>query len=97
MHGAFTDKTHPTLYGVATALAPWFTVFNYDRRGRGESGDTQPYAIEREIEDLSALIEAAGGSAMVFRWVLRRRPGAGGHGPEPGHLATRCVGASVPR
>jgi pimeloyl-ACP methyl ester carboxylesterase len=66
VHGAFTDKTHPTLYGVAAALAPWFTVFNYDRRGRGESGDTQPYAVEREIEDLSALIEAAGGSAMVF-------------------------------
>jgi pimeloyl-ACP methyl ester carboxylesterase len=66
VHGAFTDKTHPTMSEVARALAPWFTVVNYDRRGRGESGDTQPYAVEREIEDLTALIDAAGGSAMVF-------------------------------
>jgi alpha-beta hydrolase superfamily lysophospholipase len=66
VHGAFTDKTHPTMYEVARALAPWFTVVNYDRRGRGRSGDTQPYAVEREIEDLTALIDAAGGSAMVF-------------------------------
>ncbi len=41
-------------------------VFNYDRRGRGESGDTTPYAVEREIEDLDALIAEAGGSAAVF-------------------------------
>jgi pimeloyl-ACP methyl ester carboxylesterase len=41
-------------------------VFNYDRRGRGESGDTAPYAIEREIEDLDALISQAGGSARAF-------------------------------
>jgi pimeloyl-ACP methyl ester carboxylesterase len=66
VHGAFTGRAHPTLSAVAAALAPWFTVFNYDRRGRGGSGDTQPYAVEREIEDLAALVEAAGGSAMVF-------------------------------
>jgi hypothetical protein len=59
VHGAFTDRTHPTMYGVASALAPWFTVFNYDRRGRGGSGDTRPYAVEREIEDLAAVIRAA--------------------------------------
>lgn len=47
-------------------LSPDFTVITYDRRGRGESGDTQPYAVEREIEDLAALIEMAGGSAYVF-------------------------------
>jgi pimeloyl-ACP methyl ester carboxylesterase len=41
-------------------------MFNYDRRGRGESGDTAPYAIEREIEDLDCLIAQAGGSAYVF-------------------------------
>lgn len=50
----------------AAALAPDFTVFAYDRRGRGDSGDTAPYAIEREIEDLDAVIDAAGGSAFVF-------------------------------
>lgn len=52
--------------GLAAALAPSFTVFAYDRRGRGESGDTAPYAIEREIEDLAAVIDASGGSAYVF-------------------------------
>ncbi len=43
-----------------------FTVFHYDRRGRGDSTDTQPYAVEREIDDIEALIDAAGGSAFVF-------------------------------
>jgi pimeloyl-ACP methyl ester carboxylesterase len=52
--------------GLAALLEPHFTVFNYDRRGRGESGDTAPYAVEREIDDLGALIEEAGGSASVF-------------------------------
>ena len=66
VHGAFTGRAHPILAEVAAILAPWFTVFNYDRRGRGDSGDTQPYAAEREIEDLAALTEIAGGSAMVF-------------------------------
>jgi len=47
-------------------LAERFTVYNYARRGRGESGDTSPYAVEREIEDLDALIAEAGGSAHVF-------------------------------
>lgn len=51
---------------LALLLAQHFTVFTYDRRGRGESGDTQPYAIEREVEDLEALINAAGGSAFVY-------------------------------
>jgi len=47
-------------------LAQHFTVFHYDRRGRGDSTDTQPYAVEREIEDIAALIEEAGGEAFVF-------------------------------
>jgi pimeloyl-ACP methyl ester carboxylesterase len=47
-------------------LAPVFTVFHYDRRGRGESGDSTPYSVAREVEDLDALIDAAGGSAFVF-------------------------------
>ena len=51
---------------LAAALAPHFTVFAYDRRGRGESGDTAPYAVEREVEDIDALIIGAGGSAFVF-------------------------------
>jgi pimeloyl-ACP methyl ester carboxylesterase len=47
-------------------LAARFTVVNYARRGRGESGDTPPYSVEREIEDLKALIAEVGGSAHVF-------------------------------
>ena len=66
VHGAFTGRAHPLLSDVAAALAPWFTVVNYDRRGRGDSGDTQPYAVERELEDLTALLEIADGPAMVF-------------------------------
>src|SRR5215207_3379462 len=48
------------------ALAEHFTVYNYARRGRGASGFTEPYAVEREIEDLDALIAEAGGSAHLF-------------------------------
>src|SRR5512135_2577738 len=62
--GAFNDRT--TGEPLARFLEPHFTVFNYDRRGRGDSGDTAPYAIEREIEDLEALIVKAGGSACIF-------------------------------
>jgi alpha-beta hydrolase superfamily lysophospholipase len=51
---------------LAELLAPNFTVFNYDRRGRGDSGDTVPYAVEREVEDIDAVIAAAGGSASVY-------------------------------
>jgi pimeloyl-ACP methyl ester carboxylesterase len=51
---------------LAAELAGAFTTYNYARRGRGESGDTRPYALERELEDLDALIEAAGGTAHVF-------------------------------
>jgi pimeloyl-ACP methyl ester carboxylesterase len=62
--GAF--NTSSTTEPLSSALARSFTVLNYDRRGRGDSGDTLPYAVEREIEDIDALITAAGGSASVF-------------------------------
>lgn len=51
---------------LAAALATQFTVFAYDRRGRGDSGDTTLYAVEREVEDIDALITVAGGAAFVF-------------------------------
>ena len=51
---------------VAELLATQFTVFNYDRRGHGESGFTEPYSAQREAEDLAAVIEEAGGSAAVY-------------------------------
>ncbi|MGC5009187.1 alpha/beta fold hydrolase [Streptosporangium sp. DT93] len=50
---------------LAEHLADRFTVVTYDRRGRGESGDTPPYAVEREVEDLAAVIGATGGPAFV--------------------------------
>ena len=62
--GAFNDRH--TGESLAEFLAADFSVFAYDRRGRGDSGDTAPYAVEREIEDLGVLIAAAGGSAAVF-------------------------------
>jgi pimeloyl-ACP methyl ester carboxylesterase len=51
---------------LAAALADQFTVYNFDRRGRGDSGDTPPYAVEREAEDIAAVIDAAGGSAFLY-------------------------------
>src|SRR5207237_8644101 len=51
---------------LSKLLAPHFTVYNYDRRGRGDSGDTKPYAVEREIEDIEALIDEAGGYAFLY-------------------------------
>jgi len=62
--GAFQDRMAMGPY--AGPLSEHFTAYNYDRRGRGESGDSQPYAVEREIEDIDALIREAGGSAFVF-------------------------------
>jgi pimeloyl-ACP methyl ester carboxylesterase len=51
---------------LARLLSERFTVYRYDRRGRGDSGDTQPYAADREIEDIDTLIDAAGGSAFLY-------------------------------
>jgi len=62
--GAFCDRS--TSETLARLLASQFTVVRYDRRGRGSSGDTAPYAVEREIEDLQAVVAAAGGPAFVF-------------------------------
>ena len=62
--GAFNDSS--TGAPLAAQLSEHFTVFNYDRRGRGASGDSTLYAIEREIEDLAALLDEAGGSSSVF-------------------------------
>jgi pimeloyl-ACP methyl ester carboxylesterase len=62
--GASTDRRANA--PLAALLAEHFTVFNYDRRGRGDSGDTAPYAVEREVEDLGAIIHEAGGWAFVY-------------------------------
>jgi pimeloyl-ACP methyl ester carboxylesterase len=51
---------------LADLLAPGITVIAYDRRGRGDSSDTAPYAVAREVEDIAALLDAAGGSGYVM-------------------------------
>ena len=62
--GIFCDRR--TTQALAEHLADACTVVNFDRRGRGESGDTPPYAVEREVEDIAALIAAVGGSAALY-------------------------------
>jgi pimeloyl-ACP methyl ester carboxylesterase len=80
--GAFNTRsaTDP----LARALSGQCTVLNYDRRGRGGSGDTSPYAVEREIEDLAALIDDAGGSAAVLGY------------SSGGNLALEAAAAGLP-
>jgi pimeloyl-ACP methyl ester carboxylesterase len=64
VYGALADRSGNA--ELAKLLAPHFTVYSYDRRGRGESGDTKPYSVQREIEDIDALLDAAGRSAFVY-------------------------------
>ena len=64
--GAMGTRSSGSKPELARLLAQRFTVYIYDRRGRGDSGDTKPYAVEREIEDTEALIDKAGGSAYLY-------------------------------
>lgn len=64
--GAFCSRSFGPMPKLAPLLARHFSVFTYDRRGRGDSGDTAPYAVQREIEDLDAVIREAGGAAFVY-------------------------------
>ncbi len=64
VNGALSDKS--AVAPLRKLLEPHFTVVAYDRRGRGESSDTQPYAAEREIEDLKAVLDFAGADAFLF-------------------------------
>lgn len=64
--GAFCYRGFGPMPHLAELLAPHFTVYTYDRRGRGGSSNTRPFAVEREVEDIDALIQEAGGSAFLF-------------------------------
>src|SRR5215216_1351199 len=64
--GALCHRAFGPMPRLSELLSSQFTVINYDRRGRGDSSDTQPYALEREIEDIDALIDAVGGSASLY-------------------------------
>jgi pimeloyl-ACP methyl ester carboxylesterase len=82
--GAFCYREFGGSREIAKVLSDRYSVYIYDRRGRGESGNTLPYAVEREIEDLAAVIEAAGGNAFV----MGQSSGAG--------LALEAAAAGVP-
>ena len=64
--GALGYRAFGFMEQLANELSPHFTVISYDRRGRGESTDTQPFALEREIEDIEALIHEAGGETYLY-------------------------------
>ena len=64
--GAFSFRRYKSWVQLFELLARRFHVVSYDRRGRGDSGDAPEYAVEREVEDLAALVQAAGGAAHVF-------------------------------
>ncbi len=64
--GALTVHSSGSGPELAKLLAPHFTVYGFDRRGRGESGDALPYAVDREIDDIEALIDRAGGPAFLY-------------------------------
>jgi pimeloyl-ACP methyl ester carboxylesterase len=82
--GAFSHRSWKGWTRLSEPLAPRFTVISYDRRGRGDSGDAPEYAVEREIEDLAALVGTEGGSAHVFGM------------SSGGVLALRAAAAGVP-
>jgi pimeloyl-ACP methyl ester carboxylesterase len=63
--GAMCSRAFGPSRKIAALLKEHFTVYLYDRRGRGESGDTPPYSKAREVEDIDALVRAAGGSAFA--------------------------------
>ncbi len=77
------DRKFKQMIVISELLSPQFTVINYDRRGRGESGESGPFAIEREIEDIAALIGAVGGRASLFGF------------SSGGALALRAAGAGI--
>jgi len=64
--GSLSSRSAGLNAGLAAQLATQFSAYIYDRRGRGDSGDTLPYAVEREIEDIDGLVEAAGGAAHLY-------------------------------
>ena len=82
--GAFCSRAFGPSPKIAPLLSPHFTVYAYDRRGRGQSGDTPPYAPAREVEDLAALVRHAGGSASLLGF------------SSGGALALEAVASGVP-
>jgi pimeloyl-ACP methyl ester carboxylesterase len=82
--GALGYRKFPHMQELARLLSDRCTVINYDRRGRGDSTEVKPFAVEREIEDIEALIHAEGGSASLWGW------------SSGGALALRAAAAGLP-
>src|SRR5438045_3016400 len=85
--GAMGTRSSGSKPELAKRLAQRLTVYTYDRRGRGDSGDTKPYAVDREIEDIEILIDKAGGSAFC----TVTHPGHAWHWMPPSNLATKST------
>jgi pimeloyl-ACP methyl ester carboxylesterase len=68
VNGALGYRRFKKFEQIATALSEHFTVINYDRRGRGDSGEAGPVSVQHEVDDLAALIDAVGGSASLWGW-----------------------------
>jgi pimeloyl-ACP methyl ester carboxylesterase len=81
--GALGYRKFNRMQELTRLLAERCTVLNYDRRGRGDSTEVKPFALEREIDDIRVLIEAAGGSASLWGW------------SSGGALALRAAGAGL--
>jgi pimeloyl-ACP methyl ester carboxylesterase len=81
--GALGYRKFSKMEELAKRLSARLTVINYDRRGRGDSTEVKPFAVEREIEDVAALVEAEGGSASLWGW------------SSGGALALRAAGAGI--
>lgn len=77
------DRKFKQMTVISELLSPQFTVINYDRRGRGDSTDARPFDVQREIEDIAALITALGGRASLFGF------------SSGGALALRAAGAAI--
>src|SRR4051794_9319750 len=73
--GALGYRKFKKFEQIAIALSEHCTVINYDRRGRGDSGEAGPVSVQHEVEDIAALIEAVGGGGAVWGWASG---GAGG-------------------
>jgi pimeloyl-ACP methyl ester carboxylesterase len=81
--GALSFRKFKKMQQFAETLAEHFTVINYDRRGRGDSGPAGPVSVEREVEDIAALIESVGGTASLWGW------------SSGGALSLRAAGAGI--
>lgn len=81
--GALAYRKFKNFEQIATALSEHCTVINYDRRGRGDSGEAGPVSVQHEVEDIAALIEAIGGRTSLWGW------------SSGGALALRAAGAGI--